>query len=359
LKFYYNLQSLIYLFIILMMCSAAYGQSKLLVDDGPYIFLEKGGYVVKTIHQNKLKSKHYDEDTPTEYSNLNFPLHLREPLVSDNHAIYHGVSKIAAISDIHGQYDVMIKLFQVNGIVDQNNQWLFGDGHLVITGDIFDRGDQVTEILWYIYELEEQARQAGGQVHFLLGNHELMILEGDTRYIHKKYRYTMALTNMLYHQLFSPNTVLGQWMRTKNISIKINDIVFVHGGFSNRVLDYGIDLDSLNQVFRKELIDKPLGAIKKDNTLSDLYFEEGPLWYRGYASENFTENDADEALAGLECDHIVVGHTSMESIVSLFEDKIIFIDSSIKFGKKGEILFWEEGLFKKGDIFGAKMNLAD
>ncbi len=350
---------LIHIIIYLMIGVMGVSQSRLVIDDGPYIFMEDGGYRVKTIEQNKLKTKHYRTDIPTSYSNLSFPLHLRDSLASVAPAVYRGVSKIAAISDIHGQYDVMIKLFRENGIIDDNLQWNFGDGHLVITGDIFDRGDQVTEILWYVYELEEQARQAGGRVHFLLGNHELMILEGDTRYIHKKYRYTMALTNMLYQELFSPSSVLGQWMRSKPISIKINDIVFVHGGFSNRVLDYGLGLDSLNQVFRQELIDSPLDSIKQDSTLSDLYFEEGPLWFRGYAAESFAEEDADAALQALGCGHVVVGHTSMESIISLYDQKIIFIDSSIKFGKKGEILFWEAGVFKKGDIFGAKSTISE
>ena len=340
-----------------MIALTASGQPKLMIDDGPYISIIEKGYKVRWIKQNKLKTKKYKGDLPTEYHNLNFPLHIRDDIKKEEPSIYADVSKIAAISDIHGQYDVMIKLFSENGIINEDLEWSFGDGHLVITGDIFDRGDQVTEILWFVYALEAQALKAGGKLHFLLGNHELMVLDGDDRYIHKKYRYTMALMNQLYRELFDPHTVLGEWLRSKHISIKINDIVFVHGGFSNQVLKYGISLDSMNQVFREDLIDQSSDAISQDSVLADLYFERGPLWYRGYATETFSADDADAVLAALHCDHVVVGHTSMKSIVSIFDDKIIFIDSSIKFGKRGEVLFWEKGAFSRGDIFGNKQDL--
>ncbi len=48
----------------------------------------------------------------------------------------------------------------------------------MFAGDMFDRGDQVTECLWLVYALEETAKAAGGYVHFILGNHELMNLQG-------------------------------------------------------------------------------------------------------------------------------------------------------------------------------------
>ena len=56
----------------------------------------------------------------------------------------------------------MLELLTNNKIIDEQGDWAFGTGHFVITGDIFDRGDKVTEILWFIYELEQQAET--GQV---------------------------------------------------------------------------------------------------------------------------------------------------------------------------------------------------
>ena len=109
-----------------------------------------------------------------------------DTIYSSEKPIFTNINKIAALSDIHGQYDLVIKLFKNNKIIDDNLNWIFGDGHLVITGDIFDRGDTVNEVLWFIYKLEAQAENNGGRVHYLLGNHEYMIFYNDLRYIHEK-----------------------------------------------------------------------------------------------------------------------------------------------------------------------------
>ena len=89
-------------------------------------------------------------------------------------SVYKDVSKIMAIGDIHGQYSRMILMLKKSGIIDENLQWKWGDGHLVFIGDIFDRGNEVTECLWFIYTLEKQAERHNGKVHLLVGNHEVM-----------------------------------------------------------------------------------------------------------------------------------------------------------------------------------------
>ena len=60
-----------------------------------------------------------------------------------------------AISDIHGQHELFIKLLQSQKVINEENQWIYDKGHLVIVGDIFDRGDQVTETLWFLFFLEK------------------------------------------------------------------------------------------------------------------------------------------------------------------------------------------------------------
>ena len=81
----------------------------------------------------------------------------------------------------------MIELLTNNKIINNDLNWDFGEGHLVIVGDIFDRGSKVNEVLWLIYKLEIQARKMGGRVHFLLGNHDYMVLQRDLRYINSRW----------------------------------------------------------------------------------------------------------------------------------------------------------------------------
>ena len=78
-------------------------------------------------------------------------------------------------------------------------------------------------MLWFVYQLEKQAEKSGGKVHFLLGNHEYMVLQKDLRYLHKKYNLASQLLNTPYDELYGVNTVLGRWLRSKATLIKINE----------------------------------------------------------------------------------------------------------------------------------------
>ena len=135
-------------------------------NDGPYIF----------INNNKLIEKKIINDKVVSSVLLKAPY---DTLYSPEKSTYKNVSNIAALSDIHGQYDLLVRLLVNNNIIDSSLDWIFGKGHLVIVGDIFDRGDKVNEILWLVYKLEIQANNSGGQIHYLLGNHEYMILYND------------------------------------------------------------------------------------------------------------------------------------------------------------------------------------
>ncbi len=271
---------------------------------------------------------------------------------------HENVSKFVAISDIHGQYDLFQVLMKEHKIIDEDDNWIYGDGHLVIVGDVFDRGDQVTETLWALYKLEKQAKAAGGKVHVLLGNHELMILHGDIRYIHPKYRFTTGSFGIEYPKLYDENTVLGRWLRSKNISTVINGIGFVHGGFSKSVIDKESSLQVLNNTFKEQVMSNNDLDEGKDDLLSMLYFENGPLWYRGYANpEGFDLDQVEVILNTLGLERIIVGHTSMPRIVPLHQGRIILIDSSIKFGKSGEVLIYEGDSLFRGMLSGRRAAL--
>lgn len=83
------------------------------------------------------------------------------------------------MSDPHGRLDCVISLLQGNGVIDKNYNWSFGSNHLMVIGDIFDRGKDVPQIFWLFYKLEDEAAKAGGTVSFLLGNHEPLVLAND------------------------------------------------------------------------------------------------------------------------------------------------------------------------------------
>lgn len=333
------------------------------IQDGPYIFLEEQQVKALWIEAKQLKSRTFQLGQAIEIpKNIapNFSVHfedLETPMVPQTEIHFETKAPVAALSDVHGQYDVMVKLLQANRIIDQEDNWIFGNGHLVIVGDVFDRGDQVTEILWLIHKLEKQANQNRGRVHFLLGNHELMVLTGDLRFLHPKYRYTMALTQRPLQQLFNTQSYLGRWLRSKPLAITINDMAFVHGGFSELLLDQADELRTINELGRKSIDTRP-EEMAQDSLLQFMASIDGPLWYRGYFEDpDMNRRQAERILDKLQVNHVIVGHTSHEAILPLFNNRIIGVDSSIKFGKSGEILIREQDQFYRGSIFGERSKL--
>lgn len=277
----------------------------------------------------------------------------------DAQVSFSGVEKIVAMSDIHGQYDVARSLLLKHGVIDEDLNWVFGKGHLVIVGDVFDRGDQVNATLWMIYHLQQEAAAVGGRVHYLLGNHETMILEGDIRYLNKRYLTTTALLTTPYQNLYGPETYLGRWLRSLPLTIRINDQVFVHGGLSKDLLKEVATLEKINNIYHEKLIDTEPAITTAESTKANiLYGRDGPLWYRGYfLQSDFEEKDIDRILKKVKATKLIVGHTSFDAIKSYFNGKVLAVDSSIKFGSTGEVLIIENGEYFRGDIYGKRLPL--
>jgi len=266
---------------------------------------------------------------------------------------YDNVSKIFAISDIHGEFEPLVDLLEASGVIDEELHWTWGDGHLVINGDTFDRGDQVTECLWLLYRLELEARAAGGRVHVLLGNHETMVLRRDLRYVNTKYTDgVVRATGVNYTDLFGPDMELGRWLRTKHTVIKLNRVLFVHGGIPPRLVALGASLDRVNSLAR-ETVDARSYVIAFDDELRNYYghSDEGPFWYRGYHRieegryPQATVPQVDSILAAYGSRAIVVGHTGVDQVTSLYEGKVLALDIPLETLGTFQGLLWEGGRF--------------
>jgi hypothetical protein len=237
---------------------------------------------------------------------------------------------IFVVADTHGEYEILARMLQAHGVVDRQLHWSFGKGQLVVLGDVFDRGAQQVEILWLLYELEEQARRAGGALHFVLGNHELMVLGGDLRYLHGKYHATAAaLGATSYSELFSPDTVLGQWLRSKPALIKLNDVLYLHGGLSPALVERKLTLAQINATIRGIAAGAALPGDAERERAQFLVGQDGPLWYRGYFAPapdgGASEQDVSRVLAHFAARRIVVGHTRVPTIQVMYQGRVIAV----------------------------------
>jgi hypothetical protein len=315
------------------------------------------------------------------------PLFSQGPATSPD--TFQNVRRIVAIGDVHGDYQRFEEVLRTAGLVDAKNAWTGGATHLVLTGDFVDRGDHSAQVLDLLMDLEPRARKAGGQVHALIGNHEAMDLYGDLRYVTKDDFAGYAAANKVgssskdlldremraeldelkrqnmppadeaawrkqfqdEHPLgwvehllaFQPDGKYGKWLRQLNAIIKINDVVFVHGGISQKYAT--LSRSEINTQVRKELSD----FTKLTNGM--VTDEEGPLWYRGMAQ--LPEDDREMAallpavLAAHQARHIVIGHTPQLAVLPRFDGKVIAIDVGLSkpFDGPPAFLLIEDGKF--------------
>ena len=310
-------------------------------SDGPYIFIEGDQLVEKNIVKGEVITKTLPKDA-------------FETKFKREKSKYKKVKKIAALSDIHGQHQLAVELLTNHKIIDEQENWIYGEGHLIIVGDIFDRGPFVNETLWLLYKLEQQAAEAGGKVHVLLGNHEYLVFKNDLRYIHKKYRIVSALLKTNYTDLYGKNTVMGRWLRSKNTILKINNNTFVHGGISKEFLNVPYNINEVNRIMGESI---DIAESELDSTgISYHYFgQHGPVWYRGYFKDDLPDEEISDILSDIYSKRIVVGHCSNETVVELYDGKVYGVDSSIKLGEYGELLLIEGKNYYRGTKDGKRI----
>ena len=304
--------------------------------DGPYIFYTDKGIVVKQVGEKKgvvvpsvrifakdIKGKKFTAQLIDKES---FSFKIKKELKNEK-SVYNMPEKLIAISDIEGEFEAFKQFLIANGVMNAKYQWKYGKGHLVTVGDFFDRGLWVTQTLWLIYHLEQQAENAGGKVHFILGNHDLMNMNNDFRYVRKKYLANAELMNFPYIDFYKPYTELGRWLSTKNIVEKIGDYVFVHAGISKEVSDLNLSVQELNNNARRYYFENKKAQKLQDNVCSTIYkFGVSPMWYRGWGKQTITPEEADEIMGRWNVGKFVIGHSLHSEVTYLMNKRVIDLD---------------------------------
>lgn len=211
-------------------------------------------------------------------------------------------------------------------MIDAGLNWTFGNGHLVLLGDFVDRGVSVTQVLWLIYKLEQEAAQAGGTVHYILGNHEIKNLQANFQSSNEKYFKVAAILGRRQSELLGNASFLGQWLVSKNTVEVVNGVLFVHGGLHPALAGKPWSLDDINRIVRANYrrMWYPKQAPGSEDFLIDP--KTGPSWYRGYFKEDLTQAQVEKTLARFGAKSVVVGHTLHWRVKTMYAGKLFAID---------------------------------
>ncbi|KAF8656201.1 hypothetical protein AX16_002637 [Volvariella volvacea WC 439] len=295
---------------------------------------------------------------------------------------------IVAVGDLHGDLPNARRVLQFSGVVDDFGDWTGNVDFFVQTGDIIDRGDDTIPLFFWMDRLREQAQAVGGRILSHLGNHEWMNAIGDWRYVYPSEiktfgtvearqrmlstgrigrswaaNYTTASRLPLHPSIGEPNTPYPP----SHLHIQKDDetaapetslypdssdplshsaVSFVHGGLSptySQLTPFPSRINELSDSLLRKLQRRtqppphppnpypglPSGATHEEH---ELYSDNGPLWYRGWAQDDESKvcAEVDGVLARTGTRRMVMGHTpDFSNIVSRCQGKVIIIDTGI------------------------------
>lgn len=299
------------------------------------------------------------------------------PAVSSAVCNISTTERIVAIGDVHGAFEQFVAILREAKLVDSRNRWAGGKAIFVQTGDITDRGPDSKKVIDLLRKLTDEAARAGGRVHALLGNHEAMRVLGiyrdvgpgefrafrtpDSENLRQRYLDLLLedgakrakaagtefdagafrtqfldatpLGSVEMQLAFSARSDYGKWMRDRDTIVKINGILFMHGGPS--AVTAALGCAATNAQVRTEVSTMTASSPGLDKSL--IVGTDGPLWYRGLAdpASGVTETDVDAILKAMEARAIVVGHTVADRfrIKSNFSGRVVQIDTGMLNGE--------------------------
>ncbi len=343
---------------------------------------------------------------------------------------WDGVPRIVAMGDVHGHVDKLTAILRGTGIIDSKLRWSGGSNHVVLCGDLVDRGPDDRGILDFLQRLQKESEKQGGRVHTLVGNHDLMNLVRDFRFVSaesyadfakdegskereaaweafEQYAESIPDKQMkaafnerfppgyfAHQRAFGSEGKYGSWLAKQPIVVKVNGIVFLHGGLTPEVAALGLDeinrqfhesirlvfdsfevlapvvagvptygnlagaalyvvqneakveeWDAERQPLPEELVTAARTFLEQTQTIP--YQADGPLWYRGNSVKTEAEELArfERVLELLDARAVMVGHTSTRTgvVTTRFGGRLYRGDVGMGSGRPPRAVVFQNG----------------
>ncbi len=281
------------------------------------------------------------------------PVKVEAPLAPDPSFQLPAVERIVAIGDVHGDVNALRAALRLGGAIDEAGKWIGKNLVVVQTGDQLDRGDDEPQIIELFARLRGDAQAKGGAVHVLSGNHEVMNVQADFRYVTPDgfHDFSGGHPDALHLQLtssvppeqrgrtaaFLPGGEVARRLSSQPVVLQIGGNVFVHGGVLEQHVRYGVG--RLNRETSAWMAGSPTEPAPPSITS-----QRAPIWVRDYSDGTPATDRCAElsrVLSALSARRMIVGHTvQQQGINSACDAKVWRIDVGLSrfYGGKPSVL---------------------
>ncbi|KAG2319769.1 hypothetical protein Bca4012_054005 [Brassica carinata] len=289
-----------------------------------------------------------------------FPPHDPTPPLNETpQTRFEKPDRLVAIGDLHGDLEKSKEAFRLAGLIDSSDRWTGGSAMVVQVGDVLDRGGEEMKILYFLERLKREAERSGGKVLTMNGNHEIMNVEGDFRYVTEKgleevrvwLNWYILGTKMKslcrglgkvkdpYEGVptiaaLRPEGPVAKRFLSRNQTVAVvGDSVFVHGGLLAEHVEYG--LERINE----EVTGWIRGLGGGGGRYAPVYCRGGNsvVWLRKFSDERPHRCDCsalEHALSTIPgVKRMIMGHTIQDGgINGVCDDRAIRIDVGMSKG---------------------------
>ncbi len=262
--------------------------------------------------------------------------------------------KLYILGDLHGDLENAKKALRKVGLINDNNQWIKPNCKLIQMGDQVDAVcrrkesnicDNIqnldVEVVYFMEEIARQAELVNSKVVSILGNHEIMNIQGDLRFVSQNDIKRIGGREERI-KLFQPGSDLCKLLSNRPLIYKYNGFIFCHGGLSMSMLERN-SIEEMNQQTKDWLLNK----IQEPGFLKS---EDSPIWSRKFAFDMGSEDELDQILEKTNSNKMFVGHTVVDQIESKYNDKFWITDVGISSSFPGTTIQIIEIDFENGNL---------
>ena len=249
------------------------------------------------------------------------------------------MGSLFVVSDVHGYRDDLRHVLVEAGLLDADGDWRgHEDDALWVLGDLTDRGPDGIGVIDLVRGLQ---RQAPGQVHVLMGNHEILAL-GRHRFPGSRFEDSWRINGgrRRDQEALTPEHV--EWLASLPLMGRAGDFLLVHSD-TTEYLAWGESVDQVNTTVREQLAGDDL----------DGHWD---VWARLTTRYHYTgAQGADVAAGVLETfggEAVVHGHSIIGSLLGVpsheVTDPILYAD--------GRVLAIDGGRYDGGPLLVVRLD---